>query len=122
MPPVRTINTKQALARSLLGFVCGARVPTPSSGLTCPGFTALPPQSDPSRAEVPQALAVVLLQEVVTSNRLQSRYGLQSQLSFSCIILYEYQVQDQTRGKLVQHSAISPAVCIDSVVVEHLQQ
>ena len=32
---------------------CGARVPTPSSELACPRFTALPPQSDPSRAEVP---------------------------------------------------------------------
>ena len=62
-----------------------ARVPTPSSELACPRYTTLPPQSAPSRADVPQTLAVGF-QDVVTSNRLQYRYGLKSQLSVSRFI------------------------------------
>ena len=42
----------------------------PQTPSICPRFTALPSQSDPSPAEVPQALAVGF-QEVETSNRLQ---------------------------------------------------
>ena len=42
-----------------------------SSEPVCPRFTALAPQSDTSRAEVPQALAMVV-QEVVEYNRLGS--------------------------------------------------
>ena len=47
-------------------------VSTPTKHLACPRFTALPPQSDPSRVEVPQALVLQALavgfEEVGTSN------------------------------------------------------